>query len=111
MRKPAPGTPGAGFCLWYGLWSEYARNYVNKYYSKKVAVFSKNKAKNCNFLVRVAGFEPTASWSRTTVCYYIQSKCVQYLHICAILRTFMSNTSTPVYLEMGQFGTRKWVKS
>ncbi len=62
-------------------------------------------------MVRVAGFEPTASWSRTTICYYIQSKCVQYLHICAILRTFMSNTSTPVYLEMGQFGTRKWVKS
>ena len=49
MRKPAPGAPGAGFCLWYGLWSEYKRNYVNKYYNKKVAIFSKNKAKNCNF--------------------------------------------------------------
>ena len=52
MRKPALGAPGAGFCLWYGLWSEYKRNYVNKYYNKKVAIFSKNKAKNCNFFGR-----------------------------------------------------------
>lgn len=64
-----------------------------------------------HILVRVAGFEPTASWSRTTICCYNRSKYIQYQYIFVIFRTFISNKSTPVYLEMGQFGTRKWVKS
>ena len=113
MQNEKTGTGGSRcrFCLWYGLWAECKENYVNINCNKKVAIFSKVKAKTATFLVRVAGFEPTASWSRTTICYYNPSKYIQYQHICAILRTFTSNKSTPVYLEMGQFGTRKWVKS
>ena len=98
MQNEKTGTGGSRcrFCLWYGLWAECKENYVNINCNKKVAIFSKVKAKTATFLVRVAGFEPTASWSRNSVCLYMRRKYVKYMLFCSDLRTFLSGKSTPV---------------
>ena len=56
MQNEKTGTGGSRcrFCLWYGLWAECKENYVNINCNKKVAIFSKVKAKTATFLSFVA---------------------------------------------------------
>ena len=58
------GLPGETQ-LWYRLWSAGKRKNKTEQIKQKSYDFCRKEAKIATFLVRVAGFEPTASWSRT----------------------------------------------